>query len=325
MNAADLHQSILDVARTDAATLRSDLTIRQALDEVREHGIGEKIIYFYVLDVDGILRGVLPTRRLLTAALDQRVSDVMIPRVITLPAHATVLDACEAFVMNKFLALPVVDDHNRIVGVVDVGLLSEEAFDLAEREQMDAIFETIGFNVSQVRDASVLRGFRFRFPWLLATIASGTICAVLVGAFEATLAQSLVLAFFMTLVLGLGESVSIQSMTVTIQALRSVKPSIRWYMRALRRELGTALILGLVCGVTVGGIVLVWRGDIPAAAGIGSSVLIALTAACFFGLTIPTVLHAMRLDPKIAAGPLTLALADVCTIVAYFAVASMIL
>jgi magnesium transporter len=89
-----------------------------------------------------------------------------------------------------------------------------------------------------------LRAFRFRFPWLLATIGSGTICALLAGRFEVTLAKSLVLAFFLTMVLGLSESVSIQSMTVTIQELRATRPTLRWYAQALRREAGTALLLG---------------------------------------------------------------------------------
>src|ERR1019366_10528579 len=99
-------------------------------------------------------------------------------------------------------------------GGVDAGLLAGEAFDIAEREQTEGLFESIVFHLSQVRDASPLRAFRFRFPWLLATIGSGTICALLASAFEVTLAKSIVLAFFLTMVLGLGESVGIQSMTV---------------------------------------------------------------------------------------------------------------
>ena len=112
------------------------------------------------------------------------------------------------------------------------------------------VFEAIGFHVAQVRDASPLRAFRFRFPWLLATIGSGTLCALLAGRFEVTLARSLVLTFFLTMVLGLGESVSIQSMTVAIQALRATRPTLRWYVRALRREAGTALLLGVGCGTS---------------------------------------------------------------------------
>ncbi len=320
-----LQQPVLAVARKDAATVREDFTVQQALDTIRQSGLGEKIVYFYVVDSDGRLVGVLPTRRLLTARLDQRIAKVMISRVIAVPHTATVLEACEAFVLHKFLAFPVVDEQRRIVGVVDVGLLTEEAFDIAERQATDELFERIGFRVAQVRDASPVRAFRFRFPWLLATIGSGTMCALLASAYEVTLAKSLVLAFFLTLVLGLGESVGIQSMTVTIQALRATRPKLGWYLRAFRREAGTALLLGGACGVLVGLIVWFWRGAGLAGFAIGASILLALCAACLFGLSVPTLLHALKLDPKIAAGPVTLAFTDLCTLLFYFSLAALLL
>jgi len=320
-----LQETVLAVARRDVTTLDSTLTVQQALDAIRHEGAGEKIVYFYVVDEDRRLAGVVPTRRLLTAPLDRRLVDVMIRRVVAIPHTATVLEACEAFILHRFLAFPVVDAERRIVGVVDVNLLTNEAFDLAEREQTDALFESIGFRVSQVRDASPVRAFRFRFPWLLSTIASGTICALLAGAYEVTLAKSLVLAFFLTLVLGLGESVSMQSMTVTIQALRAKRPTLRWYLRAVRREAGIALLLGTACGVLVGAIAWLWRGHETAAAVIGGGIGLSLGAACVFGLSVPAMLHALKLDPKIAAGPVTLALTDIFTLLAYFSLAAWLL
>ena len=320
-----LEQSVLAVARKDVATLRDDFTIQQALEVIRQKGIGEKIVYFYAVDAEGRLTGVVPTRRLLTAPLEQRLADAMIKRVVAIPDSYTVLEACEAFVLHKFLAFPVVDSQRKIVGVVDVGLLTEEAFDVAERELTESLFERIGFRVSQVRDASPFRAFRFRFPWLLATIGSGTVCALLASAYEVTLAKSIILAFFLTLVLGLGESVSIQSMTVTIQALRGSQPTFGWYLRAFRREAGTAALLGLACGIVVGLIVWLWRGAALPACAIGSSIALALCAACFFGLTVPAVLHALKLDPKIAAGPVTLAFTDIFTLLFYFSMAALLL
>jgi magnesium transporter len=320
-----LHQPVLTVARKDAAILREDFTVQQALDAIRQQGIGEKIVYFYVVDATGRLAGVLPTRQLLTAPLERRLSELMLRRVVAIPHTATVLEVCEAFVLHKFLAFPVVDESRKIVGVVDVGLLTEEAFDIAEREQTDALFESIGFRVSRVRDASPLRAFRFRFPWLLATIGSGTICALLASAYEVTLAKSIVLAFFLTMILGLAESVSIQSMTVTIQALRTARPSLGWFVRAFRREAGTAVLLGTACGTVVGLIVWLWQGAGMAAFAIGSSILLALCAACLLGLSVPTVLHALRLDPKVAAGPVTLAFTDIFTLLFYFSLAALLL
>lgn len=317
-----LAESVLTEARQDFVTLPDHLTIGEALDVIRQRGVGDKIVYFYVIDPDERLVGVLPTRRLLTEAPERPLVETMIRNVVTLPDTATVFDACELFVIYKFLALPVVDASGKIAGIVDIGLLSEEVFDLADREQADAFFEGVGFRIGQVRDASPLKAFRFRFPWLLATIASGTACALLASVFEATLAESIVLAFFLTLVLGLGESVSIQSMTITIQSLRSAQPTLRRYRKALLREFGTAMLLGLGCGIVVGLIIWGWRGEGLAALTIAASILLALAAACGFGLSVPTLLHAFKWDPKIAAGPITLALTDVSTLLIYFSLAS---
>jgi len=324
-DAQRLRQPVLSVARRDVATLRDSDTVQSALDEIRRQGVGERIVYFYVLDAEGRLAGVLPTRRLLTAPLDQVLSEVMIKRVIAIPHSATVMEACEAFVMHRFLAFPVVDEDRRIVGVVDVSLLTEEAFDLAEREQAETLFESIGFRIWQVRGASPWRGFRYRFPWLLATIGSGTICALLAGRFELTLARTLVLAFFLTLVLGLGESVSIQSMTVVVQELRTARPTLRWYLRALRRETGTAALLGVAAGSVVGVIAWLWRGQLQPGIVIGGGIALGVVGAAFFGLSVPALLHARRLDPKIAAGPLTLAFTDICTLLFYFGLATVVL
>ena len=299
--------------------------MQESLDHIRRERLGQKIVYFYVMDEDDRLQGVLPTRRLLSASLNQKISDLMITRVVKIPQSATILEACDFFITYKFLAFPVVDDQGRMIGLVDVDLFTEEVFDVARREKYDEVFETIGFQVEQVRNASPLRAFRFRFPWLAATIGSGVLCALLAGAFETTLAESLILAFFLTLLLGLGESVSIQSMTLAVQALRSTRPTRSWYLKALRREAGTALLLGLSCGAIVGLIAWLWRGDWPAAAVIGVSVLLILCWACFFGLTIPSILHALKLDPKIAAGPLTLACVDISTLLSYFYLAAVVL
>jgi magnesium transporter len=322
-----LQQPVLNVARRDFNTLRKEWTVAQALDAIRRQGVGEKIIYFYVVDEAQRLLGVVPTRRLLTAPLDQGLAEVMIARVVAIPNTASVLEACEFFILYKFLALPVIDADRRVVGVVDVSVFAQEVFDIAEREQMDEVFESLGFRISQVREASAWRAFRFRFPWLLTTIGSGILCALLASAFEVTLARSIVLAFFLALVLGLGESVSIQSMTVTIQALRATRPTLSWYFAAFRREAKAALLMGTASGLIVGLIVWLWRGTGTgmAAVVIGASILFSLCSACLLGLTVPALLHALRLDPKIAAGPVTLALTDIYTLLFYFTLATVLL
>src|SRR5437588_11416881 len=316
----DFNSLIVDHARKDFPLLDANMSVAEALDRIRREGVGERVIYFFAVDSENRLVGVLPTRRLLTAALETQLRDIMVRRVVAIPATATVLDACEFFVLYKFFAFTVVDEQRRVVGLIDVSLFAEEI--LGEREEQlrptspvrDDVFEVLGFHLEQIRGASHWRVFRFRFPWLLVTVAAGTICAVLAGAFEATLARSLVVAFFLTMVLGLNESVSAQSMSVTIQMLRSAPVTWSWFASALRRELLTAILIGLSCGSVVAAIVLFWLHDVRGALAIGGSIALSLVTACLFGLGVPSLLHRLKLDPKIAAGPITLALADICAL-----------
>jgi magnesium transporter len=325
----DFDSRVVEHARKDFPLLDADSTVAEALERIRREGIGERVIYFFAVDADKRLVGVLPTRRLLTANLDTPLREIMVRRVVAIPASATVLDACEFFVLYKFFAFPVIDEQRRVVGVIDVSLFAEEMLQAGESEDRhrpaapvhDDIFEALGFHLDQIRGASPWRVFRYRFPWLLATVTGGTICALLAGAFEATLARSLVIAFFLTMVLGLNESVSAQSMSVTIQTLRSASVTWRWFVTALRRELTTAVLLGLGCGIVVAAIVYLWRNDARGACVIGGSIALSLISACLFGLGVPSLLHRLKLDPKIAAGPITLALADFFALIIYFTTA----
>jgi magnesium transporter len=329
----DFNSRVVEHARKDFPLLDADSTVAQALDRIRREGIGERVIYFFAVDADERLVGVLPTRRLLTAALDAPLRDIMVRRVVAIPASATVLDACEFFVLYKFFAFPVIDERRRVVGVIDVNLFAEEMLQAGESEDRhraaspvhDDIFEALGLHLEQIRGASPWRAFRFRFPWLLVTVAAGTMSAILAGAFEVTLARSLVIAFFLTMVLGLNESVTAQSMSVTIQALRSATVTWQWFVTAFRREMATALLLGLACGAVVSAIVWLWRSDLRSAFVIGGSVALSLVTACLFGLGVPSLLHRFKLDPKIAAGPISLALADFCALVIYFTGAWLVL
>ena len=324
----DFNDPVAQHCRVDQPLLKADMTVEQALGAIRQQGLGERIIYFYAVDEHDRLAGVLPTRRLLTAPPRTTLGELMVKRVIAIPATATVLDACEFFVLYKFFAFPVVDADRHVIGVVDIGLFTAEM--LEERDeniaaQADEIFEALGFRLSHLRGASAWRVFRHRFPWLLATIFGGTMCALLAGAFEATIASSVVIAFFLTMVLGLNESVSMQTMTVTIQALRSQAVTSSWFKVAFLRELRSAVLLGLGCGALVVMIVLLWRKELTAALAIGGSIGLSLVTACLFGLSIPSLLHSLKLDPKIAAGPVTLAVTDFVALAFYFGIASLVL
>jgi magnesium transporter len=318
---AHLNDPITRHLRQDFARISLDQTVGEALDSLRARPPEGRIIYLYVTDNDGKLAGVVPTRRLLLAAPDKAIAAIMVKQVVAIPASATVLDACEFFTLYRFLAFPVIDDDRRIVGAVDVELYTDELNELAEPdlvERADDLFQLIGVHLTQAQQASPLRSFRLRFPWLIANIAGGILAAFLAGLFEEELQKAVALALFIPVVLALAESVSIQSVSLGLVALKSRTP--RWGELAgkVTREMLTGILLGAACALLVGATAALWKGDwrvtICLAAGITGGVM----CAAAIGLAMPIVLRLLHQDPQVAAGPIALAGADMLTLLIYF-------
>jgi magnesium transporter len=321
-----MERSVRDYATQDFVQLRETMRVEEALRFIRDRRSTEQtLIYFYVVDASSALTGVLQTRALLTAQPDERLADIMIRRVIAIPETATVLDACEFFVLHKFLAFPIVDHERRIVGVVDINLFNEEVFGIPKTHTGDELFQAIGFHISQTRHAPPLQVVRFRFPWLLVTIGAGTVCAFLARAHEKTLQQTLIVAFFLTLVLALGESVAVQSLALVLEALRLRKVTLHWFLQTCKREALTAVPLAVAAGLVVFGVVLILDRSLWPATVISGSLVLGLTTACLVGVTIPTLLHVAKLDLTIAAGPITLAITDIVMLLLYLSLTSALL
>ena len=127
-----LDEPVTGRMRQDYAALRPEQTVGEALEWLRQHPPGGRVIYFYVVDQAGVLKGVVPTRRLILTAPNERIADIMVSKLTAVPATATVLEACEFFILYRLLAFPVVDDAGRLVGIVDIDLYTDE---LANREE----------------------------------------------------------------------------------------------------------------------------------------------------------------------------------------------
>jgi magnesium transporter len=302
-----------------------DQTIGQALEAIRRTGLEERIFYFYVVDSEGCLCGVVPARKLLTEPIERKIDEVMMKRVLSLPESATLMEACECFILHKFLAIPVIDSEKRLRGIVDVGLFTDEVMELSTGNNSDQLFQSIGIHVQEALHASPWKAFGIRFPWLAATVSGGVLCAGLAGAFAATLQQRVVLAVFMALVLGLGEAVAAQSLALTVQALPASRIRWKWMRSKLRSEGLTALLLGLLAGCAVALMVgLLWH-DARAAFSIGGSVVLSILVSGLLGVGVPAMIRIVRWDPKIAAGPITLAAADLFTVTCYLVTAKIVM
>jgi magnesium transporter len=311
--------------RADFARLHVDQTVGDALSAVRANPPSSRVTYFYVVDGDERLRGVVPVRRLLLSPLDKRVEEIMVREVITLAKTATVLDACDFFILHRLLAFPVVDRDRRILGIVDVELYTDGLIDLDRSERHHDLFQLIGVHLSEARQSSAGVAFRSRFPWLLANVAGGILAAFLSGIFQAELKKAVALAIFIPVVLALSESVSIQSVSLAIQLLHGQRPTLQAILRKLRSEAMTGLFLGIASAAAVGLVAILWLGTVRVVAALLGGILAGVTCAAVIGMSIPNLLRFFQREPRVAAGPIALASTDIVTLLVYFSLARWLL
>lgn len=298
--------------------LREEMTVAEVVCQLRQHDISEQIVYLYVTDGFNRLTGVLPVRKLLGNSPETPISSLMLRNIVSVPCDFTMKQAGDVLTKHKLLAVPVVDKQGRLAGVADLNHFTEDSLSPDRKAQMDSLFQMMGLHLSLSRRASSWMMFRERFPWLLCNIVSGILCAIITSQYAFLIQEIVILAMFITVVLALGESVSMQSMTITIQRLQVGAFSWRMIFLPLRRELLAAGLLGAGCGTIVAAAVYVWKAQGLAAAAIGLSILLSILAAGLLGVMIPALIRAFRIDPKLAAGPIVLACADICTLLLYF-------
>ena len=313
-----LYDPIINHVRPAPLILRPEDTLADALAKARALPSTQIILYCYVVDENDRMVGVVPIRRLLTNPVESRVADVMITDVVAIPSWATVLVAAEYFVNRRFLAFPVVEADGRLVGVVDVNSFNEDVLALA-KQSFEGIFQLIGIHATSA--LTPWSSYKDRFPWLLCNVGGGLLCAFILSRYEETLEAAVVLALFIPVVLALAESVSIQSVTLTLQNMQNGPVQWKQFGRALTTELMTALLLGIACGSTVGLASWVWKREALVAVVLAGSIAAAMFTACAFGVVLPTLLRLAKADPKIAAGPIVLAMTDLAALLFYFTIA----
>lgn len=321
LKTSELEQPVTSQMRTDFTMLDAKSTVGDALVSMRNNPPVGRIIYLYVVNENKQLQGVVPTRRLLFSRPETKITEIMVKDVITIPESATLLDACEFFTLHRLLAFPVVDAERHIRGIVDVELYTDELVEYGESRDMDNLFQLIGVHLTEASQHSSIAASKIRFPWLLCNIGGGVIAAFLAGVFEAELQVAVALALFIPVVLALAESVSIQSVSLALQAMEPRSLSIRVVLGRLYREAQVGLILGGLCCLIVGSVALIWRGEWKVTACVAGGILGGVGSAAVIGVAVPNFLRLLVRNPQVAAGPISLALADIVTLTVYFRLA----
>jgi magnesium transporter len=282
-------------------------------------------VYFYVTGADGVLVGVVPTRRLLLSDPATLVGDVMIHPVFSVDATEPFVHALQILTEKRLLALPVVDDRNRLTGVIDMSTFTQTLFDLERRGNAEELFQIAGVQIEQEKNRTLWRVLGNRFPWLLCNVASGLVAAVITNAFDAVLKAVVVLAFFVPLVLTIAESIAMQSVSMSVQNLHVMQTQTAGQGRWAFREMRIGMLLGVVSGAIVGLIAIAWLKMMPLAAVVSAAMAVAGSVGAALGYFIPRLVHRWNLDPKIASGPAVLAVTDVAAITFYFGFAAVMM
>ncbi len=314
-----------DIAKPIDTVIHEDVTVEEAINSLRGRKIHHKIIYFYVVDKDNKLLGVTSTRRLLLSESNAKVSEIMDAGIICLSGDQTPYGAMELFTNYNLLAIPVTDDEGKLLGAIDVEMVLEESCDIADARHRLDIFQLIGLTLEDEKKASVLRGYRLRMPWILCNMVGGFACAIISSVYHVVLSKIILLAIFIPLVLTLSEGISMQSMTHILQFLRHPRVSIKFVLIKVFREWKIVGLMAISSGIFVGLISLIWGQGIMPSITIGSGITISVAISSTFGIVLPITLHTLRLDPKVASGPVVLMVADILTTAIYLSIASALL
>ena len=222
----------------------------------------------------------------------------------------------------SFLSIPVVDDANKLLGIVTV----DDVIDVLREEATEDILKMAGAGDELVETAGVGRNVKIRFPWLLASCAGGLLGALVMGFFSETLEAHHYLALYLPLILGMSGNVGTQAATVTVRALALGHVSAlgnRWLV--VKKEVLIGLTMGAIYGLVVGIVATLFGGGPIYGTAVGLAFISGMVVASSVGAAIPILLSQLSFDPAVATGPFVTTAVDVLGIGAYFGIAVVLL
>jgi magnesium transporter len=288
------------IMTTDVTALYEYLTVGQAIDQLRELNEQlEQMFYVYVIDRRGHLIGVLSMRDLILARPDRLLRDVMRPRVVSVPATLDQEQVARLMRRNGYLAIPVVDERNRLVGLVTV----DDVVDVVEEEATEDVQRMFGAGAEERLTSPWAFSFRKRVGWLLVNLATAFMAAAVVGVFADTIQKWVVLAFYMPIIAGMGGNASAQAMAVAVRGIALGQVDRSLLGRVLVRQFLVGLMTGLTIGVVTGAIAATFHHEQgwTLALVVMLALLINHTIAAISGAAIPFIMKSLGFDPAQSA------------------------
>ncbi len=282
----------------EVAALPAHLTVQEAISTLRRKvDEAETIYYAYVVDERHRLLGVLTMRDLIMNDPDTSIDDIMIDDVLTVPPEMDAEEVARLFDRYNFLALPVLGDDQRLLGIVTV----DDVIDSIREEETEDMHRMVGIAPEDRVSAPWQESLRRRQPWLLINLVTAFAAAVVVQVFEGTIAQITALAVLMPVIAGQGGNAGSQTVTVVVRAIALGEISTGQGRSVLVKELTLGVLNGLIIGVLVAAVASVWQGDATLGLVVAASMLLTLVTAGAAGAVIPLGLRAMGADPALAS------------------------
>lgn len=282
----------------DILALQTNWNVEQALAYLRRLAPDtEHPFYLYTIDSDGVLKGVIDLRRLITADAHRLLSEVEVRDVISVEASMDQEAAAERLRHYDLLALPVVDEQGILLGV----LTADDVLDVQVEEATEDIYLQVGLDAESEALSTVWLTLKRRVPWLLVNLTIGFFSAFLVSQFESTLAQVALLAAFMPIIAGHGGNTGCQTTTLVVRGLALGEIYKRDINHLVSKEMGFGMIYGLLAGVLTGGLAFILTGNPWMAAIVLVAMMLNILCAGLAGSLIPLGLKALKIDPALAS------------------------
>lgn len=308
----------------DVFALPEDTLAKDAINAIREQTNAEMVFYLYVLDQDARLAGVISLRDLVTTPQGTVLKDIMIKNVHAVLAETDQEEVARIVSRYNYLAVPVVDRENHLLGIVTV----DDVVDVIREEATEDFLQMAGVGKDrEILLKSSWESAKIRVPWLFASWIGGILAATVIGLFQSTLESLMSLAVFMPVILGMGGNIGNQSSTIIVRGISTGRVNFGNDLKLILKEIRVGLILGAFYGILLGVFAHFRFLDAPPALGfvVGLAICCSMLIATTIGSFMPLFLRKLGVDPAIATGPFVSTSTDILGVTIYFTIATTLL
>ena len=307
---------------TEYVDIRETMTVAQAMAHIKETGIHKETIYTcYVTDQRRLL-GIVSAKDLITTADDVLIRDLMQTEIISVSTHTDKEEVAQLFTKYNFLALPVLDQDERLVGIVTF----DDAMDVMVDEATEDITKMAAMSPSEKSyfETSVLAHAKHRIAWLLILMFSATITGTIITRYENAFAAIPLLVSFIPMLMDTGGNCGSQSSTLIIRGIALGEIQFSDLFRVMFKEFRVSLIVGVALALANGIRILIMYKNAGLALVIGLSLVATIVISKLIGCVLPLIAKKLHMDPAIMASPLITTLVDTCSILIYFNIATQV-